>query len=163
MRRLSTPKQLLRSNKFTTIKNPEILREYDKAIHIEYNKQRAWLTLSEIQIDYGDPLRIRIPRWLFKKKFCLNVPNWKGRSLDHLEFCDHSTLSQRTPANMTPVESLRGSRWAGDEARLLQAGNPICKRRLPHPDESVDDSTHRGFAMTPHHFPSNYPFLQHQR
>ena len=69
MRWISSLRQHLGWNKFTTIENPEILREYDKAIHIEYDEKRAWFTLSEIQIDYGDPLRIRIPYWLFREKF----------------------------------------------------------------------------------------------
>lgn len=69
MRWLSSLRQYLSTGKFTTIENPEILREYDKAIYLEYNEQRVWLTLSEIRIEYGDPLRIRMPRWLFKKKF----------------------------------------------------------------------------------------------
>lgn len=35
MRWLSLLKQYLSSNKYATIENPEILREYDNAIHIE--------------------------------------------------------------------------------------------------------------------------------
>lgn len=69
MRWLSSLRLYLSTGKFTIIENPEILREYDKAIHLEYNEQRVWLTLSDIRIEYGDQLKIRIPRWLFKKKF----------------------------------------------------------------------------------------------
>lgn len=49
-------KQFLSSDNYTTIENPEILRETGKAIHIEYNEQRAWLIKSEVKIEYGNSL-----------------------------------------------------------------------------------------------------------
>ena len=74
MRWLSLPELYLSLDKYATIENPEILREHDKAIHIEYNHQRAWLSKSEIKIEYGDSLKITIPGWLFRKKFGFSFP-----------------------------------------------------------------------------------------
>ena len=62
-------KEYLGSDSDTTIENADLLRETDKAIHIEYNEQRAWLPKSQIKIDYGKSLKITMPEWLFKKKF----------------------------------------------------------------------------------------------
>lgn len=64
-------KQFLGSDKYITIENPEIVRDTNKEIHINYNDQRVSLPKSKIFIDQnaGEPLRITMPEWLFNKKF----------------------------------------------------------------------------------------------
>jgi hypothetical protein len=64
-------KQLLGSERYTTLEDPEILRDTEKAIQIKWNEQKVWLPKSQITIRQkdGELLSITIPDWLFNKKF----------------------------------------------------------------------------------------------
>jgi hypothetical protein len=64
-------KQFLGSERYTTLEDPEILRDTEKAIQIKWNEQKVWLPKSQITIRQkdGELLSITIPDWLFNKKF----------------------------------------------------------------------------------------------